>query len=466
MKKLHQAVLVLPIATATLLAGCGSGGSASNTSSGGASNSSSSSNSSSGGSSSSAKADSGQTITYWASQEGASVPAETKTLNQVTSDFEKKTGIHVNFQIITWTDLWNKTLTAVTSGNGPDVIDLGNTWASTLAGTGGFVPLTADKMQALGGKSKFIPAAMGVTGLPGQPPMSVPYMSLAYGLFYNKSLFKQAGISTPPTTWTEFVNDAKKLTKSGVYGFGEDGSDVNDNFHLFWILLRQNGGKVVENGKAALDSSAAVQSTSFLSSLMTKHKVMDPNSAAWTSTDMNSNFANGKIAMMFAQGSTIPQLEADGMKASDIGIAPSPMVPYGKTSVPSADKIGSFVAGIDIGILKSSKHQDADLKFLKYMTSPSVQITLNKAYGSLPPVKAAGSDPAFQSPADKVFLNVLNNYAAPTPLINNEGNMEQSVGTHMKSIWADAAQNKLTPQMIQSELTKANAEVASILSGK
>ncbi|QQE80519.1 extracellular solute-binding protein [Alicyclobacillus sp. SO9] len=442
------AVLFVPIVSTAVLAGCSAGASSTG-------NAGSNTSGSGGGS--------GGTITYWASQEGGSIPLEKKVLQKVTANFQKQSGIKVDFQIITWANLWNKTLTAITSGNGPDVIDLGNTWASTFAGTGGFVPLSASKMQEIGGKSKFLSSAMQMTGVPGQPPIAVPYMSEAYSLFYNKQMFKKAGITTPPQTWTQFVKDGKKLNGNGVYGMGTDGSEVNDNFHLFWILLRQHGGKIVENGKAALNSAKAQKSTQFFTQLMTKYKVMDPDSAAWNGSQMVSNFANGKIAMMFAQGSDIPQVEADGMKKSQFGIATVPLVSYGQTTAPSQDKIASFIAGIDLGILKSSKHQSADLKFLKFMTSKQTQITLNKAYGTLPPVKSAESNSAFQTPANKVYLKTLKDYAAPTPRIKNEGQMEQSVGTHMKTILAAAAQNKLTSQTIAAQLKKANAEVQSIL---
>ncbi|QQE77941.1 extracellular solute-binding protein [Alicyclobacillus sp. SO9] len=448
---MRKAVLgvFVPVAATTILAGCGS-----------ANNSGSNVGNSTAGS----QKVSGQTITYWASQEGGSIPLEKKVLNKVTANFQKQTGIHVKYQIITWANLWNKTLTAITSGNGPDVIDLGNTWASTFAGTGGFVSLTPQKIQKIGGKSKFLSSSMSVTGLSGKPPMSVPYMSLAYNMFYNKQMFNKAGITTPPKTWTQFVNDAQKMTGHGTYGMGVDGAEVQDNFHLFWILLRQYGGKAVLNGKAQLDSQDSQKAAKFYTDLLKKYKVMDPDSAAWNNSQLVSNFANGKVAMIFGQGSSMPQIEADGMKRSQYGVAPLPLVPYGQQSVSGKNKIGSFIAGIDIGILKSSKHQTADLKFLKFMTSKQTQITLNKAYGSLPPVKSAENNAAFQTPANKIYLNILKNYAAPTPLIKNEGQMEQSIGKHLKTLLSDAAQNKLPQSEISNQLKKANAEVSSILS--
>ena len=54
--------------------------------------------------------------------------------------FEKQTGIKVNLQVIGWPDLLNKILAATTSGQGPDVLNIGNTWAPSLQATGAFLP--------------------------------------------------------------------------------------------------------------------------------------------------------------------------------------------------------------------------------------------------------------------------------------------------------------------------------------
>ena len=57
--------------------------------------------------------------------------------------FEKQTGIKVNLQVIGWPDLYNKILAATTSGQGPDVLNIGNTWAPSLQATGAFMPFDA-----------------------------------------------------------------------------------------------------------------------------------------------------------------------------------------------------------------------------------------------------------------------------------------------------------------------------------
>src|SRR4051812_25731439 len=97
---------------AAMLAGCGGGGS--------------------GGKSSG-------TLTYWASNQAPSLAADRKVLTPELDKFTKQTGVKVKLQVISWADLLNRILGATTSGKGPDVVNIGNTWAASLQATGAFV---------------------------------------------------------------------------------------------------------------------------------------------------------------------------------------------------------------------------------------------------------------------------------------------------------------------------------------
>src|SRR5450755_1226392 len=169
---------VAAAATAVLaLAACGGG---------------SSTGGSSGGNTSSA------TITYWASNQGASLQADYNVLNPEIAKFKKETGITVKLQVIGWADLLNRITAATASGQGPDVVNIGNTWSASLQATGALLPWSSQNFSAIGGEGKFVSSAVGSTGAAGKPPAAVPLYSVAYALYYNKALFQQAGIAGPP----------------------------------------------------------------------------------------------------------------------------------------------------------------------------------------------------------------------------------------------------------------------------
>jgi multiple sugar transport system substrate-binding protein len=145
------------------------------------------------------------------------------------------------------------------------------------------------------------------------------------------------------------------------------------------------------------------------------------------------------------------------MSPDQYGLAPVPF----PGSAPSGGKhVNSMVAGINLAVLANTKHKDAALKFVKFMTSDAEQTILNKTYGSLPSVSTAYTDPAFQTPEVKTFQNILATTAAPLPAVPEESQFETLVGTAMKELFADVAAGKtVTAETVKAKLSAANEQV-------
>lgn len=400
----------------------------------------------------------GETITYWASNQGPSIAYDNQVLSQAVKDFKAQTGITVKFEVISWNALFNRILTADLSGENPDVLNIGNTWSATLQATRAFLPFDKANLDAIEGKDRFLSTSFAASGAPGQVPTSVPLYGLSYGLFYNKAMFRQAGIQSPPTTWNQFIQDAKLLTnpKIGQWGVAIEGASITENAHWAFILSNQQGGSLFDqNNVPTFDSAQNVRAIKFYTDLISKYKVAGPQDVEYsTGTQAPADFANGKAAMIVFQAGTMTALQADGMKVSDYGIAqvpvPDPLPPGGKA-------IESHVAGINISIFQDTQHKAAALKFVKFMTSREEQIKLNKLYTSLPVVKDAYSDPAFQTPQMQTFETILAQHAAPMPLIPQEGQMETIMGGAVKQLLATAAGGReVSTSQVQAQLSAAN----------
>jgi multiple sugar transport system substrate-binding protein len=144
------------------------------------------------------------------------------------------------------------------------------------------------------------------------------------------------------------------------------------------------------------------------------------------------------------------------MAKSDYEIAPVPVF-QGSTT-----PIMTHVAGINVSVFKDSQHKDAALAFVKFLTSPDEQVTLNQSFGSLPVVKTAQGDPAFASKNLKTFNNILANNAAPMPEIAQEGQMEQFIGSAVKGLVATAAsKGSVSAAQVKATLTDANQKMAA-----
>ncbi|GGK81530.1 ABC transporter substrate-binding protein [Mangrovihabitans endophyticus] len=375
------------------------------------------------------------TLTYWASNQGASLDNDKEILTPELEKFTQQTGIKINLEVVPWSDLTNRTLSAAVSGQGPDVLNIGNTNAVTFQATGGFYPFDDAALAKIGGKDHFVDSAFATAGAPGKPPTSIPIYSQVYALYYNKKMFSDAGLQ-PPQTWEDLVSDAQKLTDPAKKKWGVviPGATVNASMHFSFIFGQQNGGDAFDaSGKPTFTTPGMVAGVKQYVDLMSRYHVVNPSAAQYSdSAQAAGDFARGDAAMYFAQTSGINVLKQNGMDPEQYGIVPIP-APSG------GNDIGSFVAGTNISIFKNTKHLDAALQFVKFMTSDAEQATLNKAYTSLPAVK--GVSASFTDDQQKLdtFTDILANRAKPLPLVAGVQAFQANVGGAVVSLIAKAA---------------------------
>jgi multiple sugar transport system substrate-binding protein len=401
-------------------------------------------------------------LSYWASQQAPTIAQDEQILGKVAKQFKKQTGIAVDVKVIGWTDLFSRITTAVSSGQGPDVLNIGNTWSPTLQATGGFLPFDQDQLNAIGGKSKFIPAAYHTSGAPGKTPTSVPVYGLSYALYYNKAMFEEAGIGSPPKTWDEFVAVAKKLTDAPKrWGLAVEGASVTENSHWAFILGRQQGGSLFsKSGKPTFDSPQIVSAVKQYVDFIAKDKIASPQGAQYsTGTQAPADFANEKAAMIMFQTGTMIALTSNGMKESAYGVAP---IPVPDPLPPGGEPVMSHTAGINLSVFNNTENQDGALKFVEFMTGKSQQTHLNQEYTSLPVTQAAANESVFHTDKLKVFQDIYANHSAPMPLIPDEGQMETLIGGAVKNLFAKAASTgNVSEKDVKAELAEANQKMAA-----
>lgn len=410
--------------------------------------------SSSGGSSSGGS----QTITYWSSDQGSSIADDVSILTPELNAFTQQTGVKVHLEVIGWKDLQNRVLAAATSGQGPDVVNIGNTWSATVQATGAFLPMSSDVMTQLGGGDRFLPGALAATGAPGKDPVGVPIYSAAYALYYNKAMFQAANIANAPATWDDFLTDAKALTHAGQWGVSVEGGSTTENSHHAFTFSQQQGGAFFDaSGKPTFDTPQNVAGIKQYVDFLGADKIADPSDAEYSNgTEAVKDFATGKAAMLLWQ-SADATLAKYGMKKGDYGIAP---VPFPAAPPTGGKHVDSIVGGINLAVFANTKNKDAALKFVKFMTSKQTQIDLNKSFGSLPSVSDAYGDPAFQTDAAKVYQNVLATSAAPMPAIPQISQFQTLVGAVVKNLFADAASGQqITDQLVAGQLDQAQQKL-------
>ncbi|MDX6316771.1 MAG: multiple sugar transport system substrate-binding protein [Nocardioidaceae bacterium] len=228
----------------------------------------------------------------------------------------------------------------------------------------------------------------------------LPFDGETTGLFYRTDLFKAAGIKSPPKTWSEFYNDAKKLTipSKKQYGFA---LFANEAYYYWYPWLYQAGGDLLsKDGKSiAFDSPAAQKAAEFYVSLV---KFAPPDYLNSDSYTGGAAFANGQSAMYMAGSWFASYMDSSFPKIKGKwATAPLPSGTAGcKTTT----------AGDALVITSNTKNADAAWKWIEYLDSPkNVGLwTYGSKDGSeLPPLQSLLGDAVKTKPVLKGFVDLM-----------------------------------------------------------
>src|SRR4051812_22748884 len=147
-------------------------------------------------------------ITVWLQVDAQSGwPAVVKAANAA---FEKQhPGTTVNVQYQTWNTHLQKFDATLAGGSTPDVIEMGNSEMTKYMAAGAFADLTGDK-------SKFPNSATWLKGLEASATydgklQGVPYYAGSRVVIYRTDMWKQAGITKPPTSLAKLLSDGKQI---------------------------------------------------------------------------------------------------------------------------------------------------------------------------------------------------------------------------------------------------------------
>ena len=209
----------------------------------------------------------------------------------------------------------------------------------------------------------------------------MPWKSNPVVIFYNKTEFAKAGISTtnpPLSTYSEFLATAQKLVSSGAAKYAiypSPSSEFYESWYDFYPLYAaESGGKLlVENGKATFDSPAGQAVAAFWAQLYKEN-------LAGTATVTGDTFADGTAAMAIVGPWAIADYQGkEGSPAVDYGVAPLP-TSKGNTSY----TIPTFSDAKNIGMYASCKNRGTAWDFLKFTTSASADGKLLTLTGQMP----------------------------------------------------------------------------------
>ncbi|MFC4033574.1 extracellular solute-binding protein [Streptomyces polygonati] len=313
--------------------------------------------------------------------------------NDLVSAFEQKNPhIKVQVDVLSWDVVDDTVAKMVKAGKAPDIAQIGS-YAAYAAQDQLY---TADELFTVSEQADFIPSLV-TAGSVDRVQYGIPWVSNSRMFFYNKKLFKSAGIKNAPKDWADIEKDAEKLKANGVpvpYGLPL-GPEEAQAEALMW-MLGANGGYTSQAGGYTLDSPENVTALTWVKQhLVDKGLVQSGDPAKTNRADIFTDFLAGKAGMVMGHPTLLTQAQAAHM---DVGVVPLP----GETG-PSTNTLG--VADWMMAFKQNGK-KAADGKFLQYVFQEQNSVKFLDEYGLLP-VTTSASQAMRVSPKDKQLVKFL-----------------------------------------------------------
>ena len=326
-------------------------------------------------------------------------------IRAMTQNFQKQhPDVSVNLEFVPYEALHDKIVAARgAGGNGYDVVLFDAIWPAEFT--------RFDLLQDVSAritpeeKDKVFPGAMNTVIYKGKT-LGMPWILDTKYLYYNKAMLSKAGITTPPQTWQQVLDDAKIIKQKKIvnYPLVWSWSQAEALVCDYTTLVSGFGGQFYQNGKLNFSSPASLKALKLMKSSL-DDGLSNPASREYLEEDVRKSFSNGDAA--FALNWTYMYNTANDPKqskvAGDVGIMPAPGDAPGQA--------GGVNGSMGLGIAKGSTHPEQAWQYIQYMTSQPVQNQYARL--SLPIWKSSYQDPAVQKDQESLIaaadksLNVM-----------------------------------------------------------
>src|SRR6266545_3431227 len=279
----------------------------------------------------------------------------------------------------------------------PDVVGLDGAWVNDFAKQGAITDLSALMSEA-----KYDPSQLASQVQVKGKTYMIPVVNFVYPLFVNKDLLSKAGVKAVPSTRTEFLDAAKKVSALGgnVKGWALplDTAVPNgiQNDVMSW-LWASGGHMLTQDGKPNLMSPPVKSTVEYVKSL-NDAGVIAPGALTMKEQDKVEKFTTGQVGMVIDSLAHITLIKKN-----------NPKLDFTVAAIPAEDSYtgprGIPYASWGIGIAESSKHKAEAFKLVQFLMSQQTNAQLSTLANGFPGNKTAEpdfskSDPLFKTAFD------------------------------------------------------------------
>ena len=326
---------------------------------------------------------------------------------QIIQNFEDlNPNVIVQLEPVSGRDYYARLLTQLSAKAAPDIMQVGDDAVPSFVSKGAFIPLDTYLEESGFDAGIYLPGLLEPGQVDGkQYLLPKDYSTLA--VYYNKALFDAASVPYPEEgwTWEDLLATAQKLTIKDA-----DGNVTQWGIQLpaawttgfeYWVAAA-GGSLISTDGKSFvgyMDSPEVARAVQFYADLYNKYQVAPQPADMNAFGGGNSEFANGKAAMML-----FGRWPQSGFKTN-------PNISLGVVAPPKDKVRANILFWGGFGIATSSTQPDTAFKYLSYVSGePGAQVWKDWA---LPAVRSvAESSGLANDPIEGVWIGELN-YLAP-----------------------------------------------------
>lgn len=352
-------------------------------------------------------------------------------LEEITKEFTAKTGIPVDIQVIEWQAYWTLLEAGASGGDLPDVFWMHSNEAVKYMQNDILLDLT-DKIKSstVLEMDKFPQELKDMYTNDGKM-YAVPKDRDSIALWYNKTMFDEAGLAYPDDTWTwdDYYDAAVKLTKAdgSQYGTAMNPSNNQDGWYN---IVYSMGGEVItpDKKKSGLDEENSLKALEYVNKLQ-KDAMPSPEVMSETGTDVL--FTSGKIAML-PQGSWMlaPFKDNEYVVANaDIAVLPKDA---------ATGKRVSLYNGLGWAAAANTKNPDGAFQLIEWFGSKDMQV--KQAELGVTMAAYEGVSDSWVKSTDKfnldAYLTMLNGDIVFRPVSRATVVWENSNNDELKKAWS------------------------------
>ncbi len=334
------------------------------------------------------------TVTYWRHHAEAECAAMEALIERFEAD---NPGIHIDLRTYPFGVYKTKVVATLTAGEGPDIVNIHNSWAYDYVDSGLIEPVPEGLFEPDELDTRFfdLSRSFSLRGV----YYGVPTGGANLALFYNRAMFAEQGLA-PPRTWSEMDAAARSLARRDRHGrLVRAGASVGRGDGQGWNLmvdglLPQAGVQLLSDDGRAVgwNTPAGVDVLAWFTAFA--HGPDAPNSVLFPLP--HDAFPLGISAMIVDGAWRIAALRT-GAPDLDYGTALLPLADGSATPATYGTAWGSAVTRRTDGPVR-----DAAWQFVHFLASYDSMTTWAEHTGELPMRRRVLDDDLFRARMDEL----------------------------------------------------------------